>query len=202
MARTLVPAARSRWPSGLGGRLGSTRSARRAPDSGPRTPPTDYGRTDTCEGRSNDPGPGSPVVMLMRVDVVRGMQNSAALTRVFPGVPGCPVRVMLPPPLVGKHGVAVLFEQQSWEMPPFASMQLPAGSVATHAAPVHVAVQLPAPQKSSCVCGPSESGQGAGPRTSSSRISIGWVSSMSSLLRYGTTGVKCMLSCNCLQHAH
>jgi hypothetical protein len=42
-------------------------------------------------------------------------------------------------------------------------MQLPAGSVATHAAPVHVAVQLPAPQESSCVCGPSESGQGTGP---------------------------------------
>jgi len=45
-----------------------------------RTPRTGYGSTDTFDGSSSAPGPGSPVVM-MSVEVV---------------VPGWPVRVMLP----------------------------------------------------------------------------------------------------------
>src|SRR5262249_10398113 len=139
-----------------------------------------YGRTDTCDGSSRAPGPGSPVVALMSVDSVRGMQNSAALTSVWPSVPGRPVRVMLPPFRVGKHGVAVLFAQQSCEMPPFASMQLPP-EVATHAAPVPTAVQLlPAPQASSWVCGPAASLQGVGPTSGvdSPVVKGSWMSSV------------------------
>ena len=70
---------------------------------------------------------------------------------------------MLPPPLVGKHGVDVLFAQQSCEMPPLASMQLPAASVPAQAEPVQAALQAPPLQPSSCVCGPALSGQGSGP---------------------------------------
>src|SRR4029077_11323004 len=70
---------------------------------------------------------------------------------------------MLPPPLVGKHGVVVLFEQQSCEMPPFASMQLPAASVPAQAAPVQPAVQVPPLQPSSDVWCPALSGQALGP---------------------------------------
>src|SRR5262245_38843161 len=90
---------------------------------------------------------------------------------------------MLPPPLVGKQGVLVLLEQQSWEMPPLASMHSPLALVPTQAEPVRVAVQEPPLQLSSCVCGPAESGQGKGPTSevapvvslsSMSSVPFGW----------------------------
>jgi hypothetical protein len=113
--------------------------------------------------------------MLMSVESVAAMQKVAAVSNVCPSVPGCPVRVMLPPPLVGKQGIVVLFEQQSCEMPPLASMQLPAASVPAQAAPVQVAVQLPVPQLSSWLC----PGHGFGPTSgvASSVANGSWMSS-------------------------
>src|SRR5262249_18457019 len=85
-----------------------------------------------------------------------------------PGTTGFPLRIIEPPPaallaaLVGKQGMVVLLAQQSWLMPPLASMQFPAASVVAQAAPVHCALHGPL-QESSAVCGPLESGQGVGP---------------------------------------
>src|SRR5262245_43621151 len=121
-----------------------------------------YLLTETVAGRSSAPGPGRPVVTLMSEESVRAMQKVAALTSVPPSVAGLPVREMVPLFLVGKHGVLVLLEQHSCEMPPFASMHWTL-FMALQAAPLQVAVQLPLPQESSCVCGPAESPQGTEP---------------------------------------
>src|SRR5262249_58738329 len=115
-----------------------------------------YGATCTSPGSSSAPGPGSPVVTLMREEFVLGIQNVLANTAVKPCVAGLPVREMVPLFLVGKHGVLVLLEQHSCEMPPFASMHWPL-FMALQAGPVHWAEQVPLPQASSCVCGPAES---------------------------------------------
>src|SRR5262245_2422855 len=142
-----------------------------------------YGVTFTSAGSRSAPGPGRPVVALISVDWVRAMQKVVALTIVCPFVPGVPARVMLPPPLVGKQGVSVLLEQQSWAMPPLASMHSPLAFLPTQALPVQVAEQEPPLQLSSCVCGPAESGQGRGPASEvapvlnfswMSRVPFGW----------------------------
>src|SRR5437899_2830173 len=62
------------------------------------------------------------------------------------------------PLAVGKHGLSVWPEQQSWLTPPLASTHSPALSVVTQAEPVHVAEQAVPPQLSSWV-----SPQGFGP---------------------------------------
>ena len=63
--------------------------------------------TATVAGSRSAPGPGRPVVTLMSVGVgvgdAEGGRVDEASVRPYPDEP---VRVMLPPPLVGKHGVA------------------------------------------------------------------------------------------------
>src|SRR5262249_27260480 len=124
--------------------------------------------TTAVAGRSSAPGPGSPVVVLMRLESVRAMQKVPAKTPPVgsAGTTGLPLRVILPPPAVGKQGRSVLFAQHSWEMPPLASMQLPCASVLAHAQPVHWAVQAPPWQPSSWVWPPEASGHGFGPTSS------------------------------------
>src|SRR5438132_7735567 len=115
------------------------------------------------------PGPGSPVVASTALEPVVGSQK-VATSAVSPffgyvgsghggiGGPGLPARTIWPPPAVGKHGLSVWPEQQSWLTPPLASIHSPALSVVTQAAPVHVAEQALPPQLSSRV-----SPQGFGP---------------------------------------
>src|SRR5438876_9851374 len=106
------------------------------------------------------PGPGSPVVRSTVPVPVAGSQKVAtsAVSPLFgyvgsghrgTGGPGVPVRTIWPPPAVGKHGLSVWLEQQSWLIPPLASMHSPPLLVATQAAPVHRAEQAPPPQLSS-----------------------------------------------------
>src|SRR5262249_881443 len=124
--------------------------------------------TTAVAGRSRAPGPGRPVTWLIKPESVWAMQKVPAKTPpvVSPGMTGVPVREMTPPPLVGKQGTLVVVAQQSCEMPPWGSRQRPCESWLTQAEPVQPALQVPAPQLSSWVWGPEESGQGSGPFSS------------------------------------
>src|SRR5262249_28699608 len=110
-----------------------------------------FGRTLTWTGRIIAPGPGSPDVMLTVADCVGAMQKVAASAPLWPSVARFPERSMVPPFRVGKHGTLVLLEQHTCEMPPLGSMHCPSAVLAMHALPVQAAVQVPAPQASSCV---------------------------------------------------
>src|SRR5262249_20061224 len=89
--------------------------------------------------------------MLTVVDCVGAMQKVAARAPRCPSVARLPERWMVPPSRVGKHGRLVLLEQHTCEMPPLGSMHCPSAVLATHALPAQAAVQVPAPQPSSCV---------------------------------------------------
>ena len=90
--------------------------------------------------------------MLMIDDCVVLMQNVATWAPSCPSSARLPWRWIAPTPLpVGKQGLVVSLEQQTWEMPPLESMQFPLASCVEQAFPVQPAVQAPPPQPSSAL---------------------------------------------------